>query len=403
MSRVPCPEILNESASPLHLTSRVDETRTEEISGLRRALFDYESQTQEQQHQILQDRLRVLALSRELCASSGMFSVMVRFSGEVPIDCDITHRNASTIGIHGKPDITFTRVFSYLEPTEQVANSIAYPLLSSLLNYDNSSVALLFDGQSGGGKTYTMHKANDGNVMRIVSAELFQQLHSAGTRFSISCTAMEVFLNKPHDIFAPKTPPPEPVKSLNRLHNKTCSSAQECLNLLATAYNNLNFRPTNANQSSSRGHFVFSIHIHLEGKDEPKIFLVIDLAGREDAESLEKCDPDRLEEKKANNDARTQLYSVLKYKSGAITNRIGVDSKAVLVQLLQPSLISASKVVVCMCTKVQQPAASSGKGEGGAKLTNNHALKMAKADLEHAYELMSGKQRKVGQSRAPRA
>lgn len=214
--------------------------------------------------------------------------------------------------------ITEDRVFTYDivlgEDSQQksVYEQLVEPLTTKLINGFNCATLgeltfsvlysviliylhfiLLAYGQTGTGKTYTMHgmrqegdseNSQVGIIDRAVDS-IFTKLYEkhGENGYKVAVSFIEIYNEKVYDLFSEDNGPIKGHYKPKDIEHVEVASSYEAIELLRLATSGRHTRPTALNANSSRSHAVFTIHVTVktENQETRSAIHLVDLAGSE--------------------------------------------------------------------------------------------------------------------------
>lgn len=271
---------------------------------------------------------------------------------------------------------TFDRIFNGKTSQSLVFEEISQVVESAL---DGDNVAILAYGQTGSGKTYTMEGATamQGNntmfglaqdVHRGViprSVEMIflklKEMVAMGWSFEVRLSSVEVYNEKVTDLLGKEpggAPPPKGEEGGTSFEVRT---EQDVYNYLSKASKSRTVAATNANQHSSRSHYLcyFKISAKRDGHEDRKGSLCfVDLAGSERI-SQTGATGERLKEGACINQSLTTLrnvFSLLVAKSKSKSDSVHVPYRnSKLTMLLKSCLEDKGKTLMFInCSPLQK-------------------------------------------------
>eukprot|EP00201_Polytomella_parva_P015707 CAMPEP_0175058252 /NCGR_PEP_ID=MMETSP0052_2-20121109/11744_1 /TAXON_ID=51329 ORGANISM="Polytomella parva, Strain SAG 63-3" /NCGR_SAMPLE_ID=MMETSP0052_2 /ASSEMBLY_ACC=CAM_ASM_000194 /LENGTH=731 /DNA_ID=CAMNT_0016323611 /DNA_START=71 /DNA_END=2263 /DNA_ORIENTATION=+ len=265
-------------------------------------------------------------------------------------------------GDPGEPPKTFTfdSVFDPTIPQREVYDSIARPIVNSVMDGYNGTIFAY--GQTGTGKTHTMEGAPTPDLQGIIPSSfdhVFETVNSSvDKQWMVRASYIEIYNEEVRDLLSK-----DPKNKLELKEHKdsgvyvkglnifVVKSVPELKNVLEVGKKNRSVGATQMNQDSSRSHSIFSITIETiesgassQGHIRMGKLNLVDLAGSE-RQSKTGATGDRLKEGIKINLSLTALGNVISAlvdsKTGHVPYR---DSK--LTRLLQDSLGGNTKTVM---------------------------------------------------------
>eukprot|EP00003_Mantamonas_plastica_P027216 TRINITY_DN5785_c0_g1_i1.p1 TRINITY_DN5785_c0_g1~~TRINITY_DN5785_c0_g1_i1.p1 ORF type:complete len:649 (+),score=311.18 TRINITY_DN5785_c0_g1_i1:918-2864(+) len=268
--------------------------------------------------------------------------------------------------VSGKVD-RFTFDFSYFWDSEQetVYNDLGRPMLEQALEGYNGTIFAY--GQTGSGKSYSMMGYNeDIGIIPMMNHEIFEKINEApkNIKFEIIITYLEIYNERIQDLLNP-SPKELKVREHKKLgfivpdlYKAACTTTEQIVQKMEEGNAVRVVAATKMNDTSSRSHSVFTIHIRQEDMDNPmngaltaKINLV-DLAGSERAESTG-ATGDTLKQGAAINKSLSALGRVIRvlakgdsaefvpYRDSALTKvlreSLGGNARTVMLAALSPA------------------------------------------------------------------
>lgn len=242
--------------------------------------------------------------------------------------------------------------------------------IRSALNGYNVSV--LFYGESGSGKTYTMLGGQEGDEGMLPRALRFlfeaqKSLASTGWRFSSAVSSYEIYNEKFVDLLNGKAVCAP--RFLHGLLDCSCfrkvpiSTVEEGMDVIQAVITYRTAASTGLNWASSRSHCIFYLEITAEngaqGITRSSVLMFVDLAGSERIEKSLSKGPRLIEAKCINQSLlslriviRDQLQEeqVVRYRDSKLTMALSgclgaADSKTLLIVTLSPSRESANESI----------------------------------------------------------
>uniref|UniRef100_A0AC34QTC9 Kinesin-like protein n=1 Tax=Panagrolaimus sp. JU765 TaxID=591449 RepID=A0AC34QTC9_9BILA len=249
----------------------------------------------------------------------------------------------------------------YMDSTaEQIYNDIVYPLVENVIEGYNGTVFAY--GQTGSGKTFSMQGDENIPAQRGVIPRTFEHIFESiatteNTKFLVNVSYLEIYNEEVKDLLGDDRKTKLEIKEhsdrgvyVAGLSLHVCHNVQDCLNLMASGFNNRHVGATLMNKDSSRSHSIFTIYVEalLEtGSIRMGKLHLVDLAGSE-RQAKTGATGERFKEATKINLSLSALGNVISAlvdgKSKHIPYR---DSK--LTRLLQDSLGGNTKTVMIAC------------------------------------------------------
>ncbi|WFC98658.1 Kinesin- motor protein [Malassezia yamatoensis] len=207
----------------------------------------------------------------------------------VDIDRPMTSLSVPTLGTQPgssrNKKYTFDHVFSSEADQGMVYQEVVSNVLEEVLLGYNCTIFAY--GQTGTGKTYTMEGdltsylgtfATGAGIIPRTLFRLFHVLHSRSEEFSVHMSAVELYNEELRDLLSADSPTPLQNGGLRMYEDKNkgivlhgleevpLTSAEHGLRLLRRGSQKRHIASTRCNESSSRSHCVFTLHVHVKEK-----------------------------------------------------------------------------------------------------------------------------------------
>eukprot|EP00761_Pharyngomonas_kirbyi_P014710 gb/GECH01014740.1/.p1 GENE.gb/GECH01014740.1/~~gb/GECH01014740.1/.p1 ORF type:complete len:792 (+),score=229.73 gb/GECH01014740.1/:1-2376(+) len=340
-----------------------------------RAKLQKEIQVRKSLHSTIEDlkgNIRVIVRLRPLLSSEKSekksFSAFPEAQIEVPDDTAVT----VTTGSMGTKKHDFFRALGPNAAQQDVFEELK-PLIQSAC--DGFNICVMAYGQTGTGKTYTIHgdpETAKGVVPRAVD-DLFETLKSdADISYSVKCSMVELYMDKLNDLLAEDNnnrknleirQTPRGGTSIQGISTHKVNSSKELLAMLLMGTSARQTHSTAMNERSSRSHTLFMIDLELKNKRNKTTIrskmTFVDLAGSERV-SRSHSTGERFKEAQHINSSLSSLGDVISslsrgkrsyvpYRNSKLTmllqDSIGGNSKTVLFANISPDPRSISETL----------------------------------------------------------
>jgi len=283
-------------------------------------------------------------------------------------------------GVEGRTVFHLDQVFDEEAHTLQIYQSIARPMLSSVLNGKHATIFAY--GQTGSGKTFTMQGEgeNKSGIIAMVTADLFRSIEASKRAYEVKVSYFEIYNEKIRDLLVEEwesassncnnasTIGNDEVKIRTNVHGnivlnakqKKIDSADDALMILFQGNTRRTVAATDMNALSSRSHAVFrlSVQSHIVDEHQPmnletmnfSDFNLVDLAGSESLKATKATGARQREGATINKSllALTTVINALSQPSKKKSHHINYrDSK--LTRILQPHLSGNAEVAILCC------------------------------------------------------
>lgn len=291
----------------------------------------------------------------------------------------------------GSDQMDYTWVFGPGAKTSQLSDLVCTAIVYGITTPAMKHIALVMDGQSGGGKSFTLHGDRNGSILSTLATRLFQDVDSLD---GVRCAAVELYMDGLYDLLrvgkkGTNVSAPKELFDSN-VGEVECRDAQGLQNVVQQARKRMHRQATNYNKESSRGHVVYRLTFTAGG--EPRIIDLFDLTGREDMGAIVNLGNSVVLERqlKTNNKVRTSIHRIMGHIAGTL-QRVGGDA---LHTRLEQVLTDADHIMNICCTLIS-PAGCDEKGSDvydAARVQNAAYL-----DLKDAAELTDQSKKKPKQ------
>eukprot|EP01122_Echinamoeba_exundans_P005643 TRINITY_DN15798_c0_g1_i1.p1 TRINITY_DN15798_c0_g1~~TRINITY_DN15798_c0_g1_i1.p1 ORF type:complete len:573 (-),score=117.27 TRINITY_DN15798_c0_g1_i1:146-1864(-) len=227
------------------------------------------------------NRVRVLARFRPQTEDEKLFGKNT---------CVQIGNNFKSVGVQGQI-FSFDRIFDWNSTQQNIYEYSGQPIVSDFLR--GYSSAIMVYGQTGAGKTHTMHgKENEAGIVQRALTQIFQEVeafeHAKKPQFVVSF--YEIYLEKIYDLLDTSKQNlrvrshPTLGTIVEDLTEKAVASSDEAMEILKAGIRNRTTSATKMNVDSSRSHAIFRIGMTMSSEDDTETrcsLLLVDLAGSE--------------------------------------------------------------------------------------------------------------------------
>ncbi|XP_036387720.1 kinesin-like protein KIF17 [Megalops cyprinoides] len=259
---------------------------------------------------------------------------------------------------------TFDGAYFIHQPTEQMYNEIAYPLVEGVTEGYNGTIFAY--GQTGSGKSFTMQGVADPSAQRGIIPRAFEHIFESiqcaeNTKFLVRASYLEIYNEEIRDLLGTEAKHklelkehPERGVYVRDLSMHTVHSVRECERIMEQGWRNRAVGYTLMNKDSSRSHSIFTIHLEIcntdvSGEDHLRAgkLNLVDLAGSE-RQSKTGATGERLREATKINLSLSALGNVISALVDGRCKHVPYrDSK--LTRLLQDSLGGNTRTLMVAC------------------------------------------------------
>lgn len=275
-----------------------------------------------------------------------------------------------TTGSMGRKKSEFFRALGPSASQQEVFEELK-PLIQSAC--DGFNICVMAYGQTGTGKTYTIHGDSEsakGVVPRAVE-DLFATLNSdAETNYTIKCSMVELYMDKLNDLLSGESSNSLEIRqtpgngtTIQGITTHLVRSSQELLAMLFMGTSLRQTHSTAMNERSSRSHTLFIVNLEIKNKRSKTVtrskMTFVDLAGSERV-SKSHSTGERFKEAQHINSSLSALGDVISnlsrgkrtyvpYRNSKLTmllqDSIGGNSKTVLFANISPDTRSISETL----------------------------------------------------------
>lgn len=215
-------------------------------------------------------------LTQRLFQSRGSFWIFIRFQSQSEgvlgysvkpcaalTNQVVVQRPSEKATLH-----VFDRVFKAGEPLKSVVSPLRHLLIAMFEGFDEAG-AIIVDGQSGSGKSFTMFEGPD-NVADFMSNIVFDQIEKmevieSSKSYRVECAVAEVYLGKVNDLsLSKKDAVPHSLvggRVLPKLARQSCVSAADLREFIIVTSRRTHRNKTTKNDTSTRGLHLVQIAI----------------------------------------------------------------------------------------------------------------------------------------------
>ena len=179
----------------------------------------------------------------------------------------------------GRSFFTFDKTFNETSSTDEVYDSVAKDIVSSVVTGLNGTIFAY--GQTSSGKTYTMQgsgsikdgSSGSGGIVHLAAADIFNNISKAQDRiFLVRASFLEIYNEEVRDLLSPKSSQTLQIREDPRRgvfvqsREEIVTDFNTLLGILFQGESNRQFASTAMNERSSRSHTIFRITIESRQK-----------------------------------------------------------------------------------------------------------------------------------------